>query len=61
MMRQSTPEWPHAFTRLQVDAGEFLSSFGANHIHAVPGDYVAELETVCSLLDIDFRLMGSAV
>jgi L-fucose/D-arabinose isomerase len=58
MMRQSTPEWPHAFTRLQVDAGEFLGSFGANHIHAVPGDYVAELESVCALLDIDFRMMG---
>jgi L-fucose isomerase len=59
MMRQSTPEWPHAFTRLQVDAGDFLSQFGANHIHAVPGEYVAELEAVCALLDIDFRLMGA--
>jgi L-fucose isomerase len=58
MMRQSTAEWPHAFTRLQVDAGEFLGSFGANHIHAVPGDYVAELESVCALLDIDYRPMG---
>ena len=53
--RQSTFEWPHAFTRLETSAGEFLSRFGANHIHAVPGDYVAELEAVCALLDIDFQ------
>ncbi|MBO0880710.1 MAG: L-fucose/L-arabinose isomerase family protein [Mycobacterium sp.] len=59
LMRQSTPEWPHAFTRLRVDAGDFLSEFGANHIHAVPGEYVAELQAVCTLLDIDFRLLGS--
>ena len=58
MMRESTFEWPHAFAQLQVDAGEFLSGFGANHIHAVPGDYVAELRAVCQLLDIDFEGMG---
>lgn len=58
MMRQSTFEWPHAFARLDVEAGEFLSHFGANHIHAVPGDHVAELRAVCTLLDIDFQGMG---
>jgi L-fucose isomerase len=60
MMRQSTYEWPHAFARLRVDAGEFLSRFGANHIHAVPGEYVAELRTVCELLDVDFEGFGDA-
>jgi len=34
---QSTPEWPHAFARLDAPAETFLSRFGANHIHAVPG------------------------
>lgn len=58
MMRQSTFEWPHAFARLQVEAGEFLSRFGANHIHAVPGDHVADLHAVCDLLDIDFEGLG---
>ncbi len=58
MMRQSTYEWPHAFARLRVSAEEFLSRFGANHIHAVPGEYVAELRTVCDLLDVDFEGFG---
>ena len=59
LARQSTFEWPHAFTRLQVSADEFLGRFGANHLHAVPGDYVAELESVCTLLDIDFQHLGT--
>ncbi|NRQ30272.1 L-fucose/L-arabinose isomerase family protein [Nonomuraea sp. NN258] len=58
MARQSTFEWPHAFTRLHVPAAEFLSRFGSNHIHAVPGDYVAELEGVCRQLGVEFEAFG---
>lgn len=46
----STPEWPHAFARLDTPASTFLSRFGANHIHAVPGDRRGELRAVCDLL-----------
>ncbi|HEX6444153.1 MAG TPA: L-fucose/L-arabinose isomerase family protein [Streptosporangiales bacterium] len=60
MARQSTFEWPHAFTRLHVPADEFLGRFGANHIHAVPGEHVDELKAVCALLDIDYEGMGDA-
>lgn len=52
LMKMSTPEWPHAFARLDAPAEVFLSRFGANHIHAVPGDRRAELRAVCRLLDI---------
>ncbi|WP_433328005.1 L-fucose/L-arabinose isomerase family protein [Spirillospora sp. CA-294931] len=58
MARQSTFEWPHAFTRLRVGPEEFLTRFGSNHIHAVPGDHVDELRTVCTLLDVDFEGFG---
>ncbi len=57
--RASTSEWPHAFTRFDAPAGEFLARFGANHIHAVPGDRVDELRAVCGLLDIDFDGFGA--
>jgi len=60
LMRQSTFEWPHAFARLQVDASEFLSRFGANHIHAVPGNVVQELRAVCTFLGINFEALGDA-
>jgi L-fucose/D-arabinose isomerase len=59
LMRQSTFEWPHAFARLSVDSAEFLSRFGANHIHAVPGDRVAELQAVCRFLGISFEPLGA--
>jgi L-fucose isomerase len=49
---QSTPEWPHAFARLDAPAETFLSRFGANHIHAVPGDHRAELRAACELLGV---------
>lgn len=57
---QSTPEWPHAFTRLNTSATEFISTFGCNHIHAIPGEYVEDLRAVCALLDIDYQGMGDA-
>lgn len=60
LMRASTLEWPHAFARLHADAGDFLSRFGANHIHAVPGDHVAELRAIADLLGVDYDGFGDA-
>jgi L-fucose isomerase len=59
LMRQSTFECRHAFARLSVDSAEFLSRFGANHIHAVPGDRIAELQAACTFLGISFEPLGS--
>jgi L-fucose isomerase len=59
LARASTYEWPHAFTKFDATAGEFLSRFGSNHIHAVPGDRVAELRAVCRFLDVDFDGFGA--
>jgi L-fucose isomerase len=53
LMSQSTRHWPHAFARLDADATTLLDRFGANHIHAVPGDITAELEAVARLLDVE--------
>lgn len=52
LVDQSTPEWPHAFARLDAPGEVFLSKFGANHIHAIPGDHRAALRAVCDQLDI---------
>jgi L-fucose isomerase len=52
-------EWPHAFARFDATADEILGRYGSNHIHAVPGDRVAELRSVCRFLDIDFDGFGS--
>ncbi|ASU79864.1 fucose isomerase [Actinopolyspora erythraea] len=55
LVRRSTPEWPHAFARLDVSPETFLSRFGANHIHAVPGDHRAELRAVAELLGVELE------
>jgi L-fucose isomerase len=52
LMKQSTFEWPHAFARLDAPAEMFLSRFGANHIHAVPGDHRATVRAACALLGV---------
>jgi L-fucose isomerase len=51
----TTPEWPHAFARLQVTADEFLTSYPCNHIHGICGDWVRELRDVASILGIECR------
>lgn len=60
LMRQSDYGWPHAFARLYASVDEILGRYGSNHIHAIPGDYVAELRLICQLLDIDYDGFGEA-
>ncbi|MCX2733289.1 L-fucose/L-arabinose isomerase family protein [Saccharopolyspora sp. NFXS83] len=52
LVEQSTPEWPHAFARLDAPGDVFLSKFGANHLHAVPGDHRAEMRAVAEQLGV---------
>ncbi len=34
-------EWPHAGAWLDAPATQLLARFGANHIHAMPGDHTS--------------------
>ncbi len=52
-MKETTEEWPHVFAKLPFDHDLFLDQFDANHCHAVYGDHVEELKTICKMLDID--------
>jgi L-fucose isomerase len=60
LMRQTTYEWPHAFAKFEATAGEILSRYGSNHIHAIPGDHVADLRQICDLLDVNYDGLGAA-
>jgi len=55
LMHASTYHWPHAFARLDVPAAAMLAQYGSNHIHAVPGNWMAELRQVCILAGVDFQ------
>jgi len=48
---------PTAFVRTKVDIDRFVAEFASNHICAVPGIWVKELEHVCGLLGIRVVLL----
>ncbi len=52
----ATPQWPVAFTRLEVSADRFISEFPCNHIHGVYGDYVDQLINVAEILGIEYTV-----
>lgn len=52
----TTPEWPHAFARLQVTADEFLSTYPCNHTHGICGNWVNELVDVANILGIEAKV-----
>ncbi|MCH7474584.1 MAG: L-fucose isomerase, partial [Gemmatimonadetes bacterium] len=43
---------PTAFANIDVDIDEFMNEFASNHILAVDGHYMRELQYVCEMLDI---------
>jgi len=51
-----TPEWPIAFTRLNVNADDFLAGFPCNHIHGVYGEYVSELLNIAKVIGIEAKV-----
>jgi L-fucose isomerase len=46
------PNWPHAFIRLALAPSGLVTLLQANHLHAVAGDWQAELVTLCRLLGV---------
>ncbi len=44
--------------KLPFDHNIFLEDFDANHCHAVYGDHIEDLKTICSMLNIDCEVMG---
>lgn len=58
LMKQTDLAWPHAFTRFECSAEEFIATYASNHIHAVYGDWVHELRQVADLLGIEAHVYG---
>ena len=57
MSSQTTPEWPVAFTKLQVSADRFLEEYPCNHIHGIYGDYVREMVDIAKILGIEYVIL----
>lgn len=57
MGNTTTPAWPVAFTRLEVEPEEFLEKFPCNHIHGVYGDCVDALRLTAKLLNMEVQVL----
>jgi L-fucose/D-arabinose isomerase len=53
----SQDNWPHAFARFDCPVETFIANFHCNHIHGVYGDWVGELEILCSVLGVECRVL----
>jgi len=52
-LRRSMWPWPHIVVRMRRESlRKLVETVGANHLHAVEGDYVAELEAFCEIKGI---------
>lgn len=58
VMKETTKEWPHTFAKLPFEHGIFLDKFDANHCHAVYGNHIESLRTICGMMDIDVDMLG---
>lgn len=57
-LRRTTWPWPQAFVAADIDFPAFLAEYGSNHICAVPGNLVAELQAFGGMLGIPVRVFN---
>jgi len=57
-MAETTKEWPHVFAKLPFEHQIFLDRFDANHCHAVYGDHVESLKTICKMMGVEVEILG---
>jgi len=56
-MEETCFSWPHAFASVQMDPENLIDRYESNHIHAVYGDFVAELTEFCKIKGIDYEVI----
>lgn len=56
-MVETCPEWPHGYTRVNMDPDELIEKYESNHIHCVEGDYIDELVKFCKIKDIQYEVL----
>lgn len=58
-LKETSPEWPQAFVKLDVPAEVLIERLGSNHVHTVSGDHVGCLLEVCPMLGIRAEVLGT--
>lgn len=52
---ETCPVWPHGFVQVKGDAYHILEQYNNNHVHAVSGNILEELESFCKLKNIEYE------
>lgn len=58
LAKMTTWEWPHAYAKFDCSVQELAQSYSSNHIHAVLGDYTAELIAAAEHLGVEPIVLG---
>lgn len=58
-LRETTWPWPHAFVETDIDLHSFVTGFSSNHICAVRGNFIAELEHWADLVGIESKCFST--
>lgn len=58
LAKMTTWEWPHAYARFDCSVKDLAQSYSSNHIHAIIGDYTAELIAAAEALDVEPIVLG---
>ena len=56
-MADSAPVWPHAFVKIDFPIERLIDGFDNNHLHAVYGGWLDELDEFCKIKDIDLNVV----
>ncbi|MBK7496686.1 MAG: fucose isomerase [Candidatus Omnitrophica bacterium] len=51
--KQTSYTWPHVWAKFDISVDTLAQHFSANHIHAVVGNCLGELQAFCEAVDID--------
>lgn len=54
--KETSPLWPHAYLKADIDPNELLQAYGSNHAHAVYGNWVKELTHLGKMLGFRTRV-----
>jgi L-fucose isomerase len=56
--KETSPLWPHAYLKADIDPDELLQAYGSNHGHAVYGNWVKELTHLGNMLGFRTRVFS---
>ncbi len=51
--KMTTYEWPHAWARFDCPPEALAKQFSCNHIHAILGDWMGEIQAACEVLGVE--------